>query len=64
MAVAQDEQDVALAKYSVPLHATHMSVVALAYLWPAAHAVHEAPSLQASQPGIAEAQVAGAVKFR
>ena len=66
MAVAHDEQDVdmALAVYSVPLHATHVSVAASAYLWPTAHAVHVAPSLHASQPAIAEAQVAGAFEFR
>ena len=66
MAVAHDEQDVdmVLAEYSVPLHAVHVSVAAFVYLWPAAHAVHVVPSLQALQPVIAEAQVAGAPRFR
>ena len=58
MAVAQNEQDVdvALAEYCVPLHAMHVSVAALVNLWPTAHPVHVLASLHASQPGIAVAQ--------
>ena len=66
MAVAHDEHvvDVVVAAYSLPPHAVHVSVTASAYLWPTAHAVHVARELHALQPGMAEAQVAGAVEFR
>ena len=66
MAVAHDEHvvDVVVAAYSLPAHAVHVSVAASAYLWPMAHAVHVLASLHASQPAIAEAQVAGVLALR
>ena len=66
MAEAQDVHvvDVVVAAYSVLAQAVHVSVAASAYLWAAAHAVHVLASLHASQPAIAEAQVAGALELR
>jgi len=66
MALAHDEQDVdvAVAAYSVPAQAVHVSVDASAYLWPAAQAVHVVASLHVSQLLIAVVQVAGVPEFR
>ena len=63
MAVAQDKHvvDVGVAAYSLLVHAVHVSVAALAYLWPTAHAVHVSASLHASQLPMAVAHDAHVV---